>query len=256
MFSTDDFQSWVKDNAIPFAAVMTKIEGREDDDLLRTYGFRGFPSLAVLDSSGDALTKSVPRDLPSMKRYVTAAGAFAKLDKLKEAGKDYDEQAYLMARIDLGEIEAAEAYAEIERLGLKGDAKKTAMQNAFIIEMGEVQKSVQRRGVSEEDMAEARGKVYAAFQAGKRLPAESSPQAFVDEMLIEAAQEHNDSDAFKYAYARVHESRKERVEMLEGYRPRYKDNEQMRGRLEEAITNAQKTLEELEATAKKLGVSN
>ena len=53
MFSSKGFQSWGKDNAILFAAVMTKIEGRKDDELLRTYEFRGFPSMAILDA--DAL---------------------------------------------------------------------------------------------------------------------------------------------------------------------------------------------------------
>ena len=57
VFSTTEFQSWGKNNAVLFAATMTKIEGRKDDELLRTYEFRGFPSMAILDAKGEAITK-------------------------------------------------------------------------------------------------------------------------------------------------------------------------------------------------------
>ena len=90
MFSKKDFQTWGKQNAILFAAVMTKIEGRKDDALLRTYEFRGFPSMAILDADGTAMTKKVPRDLYSMSNIVAAAPAYAKLSAAIEAGNEVD----------------------------------------------------------------------------------------------------------------------------------------------------------------------
>ena len=66
MFSKEDFQAWGKKDVVLFASVMTRIEGREDDDLLTKYGFRGFPSFAILDAEGEAITKQMGRDLASM----------------------------------------------------------------------------------------------------------------------------------------------------------------------------------------------
>ena len=113
MFSTDDFQAWGKDNAILFAAVMTKIEGRKDDALLRTYEFRGFPSMAVLDASANAVTKSIPRDLQSMQRIVAATPGYVKLAAAVDAGEDVNASEWFLARLRLGKLTSAEAKEQL-----------------------------------------------------------------------------------------------------------------------------------------------
>ncbi|MCR9246063.1 MAG: hypothetical protein NXI31_13610 [bacterium] len=265
MFSTKEFQAWGKDQVL-FAAVMTKIEGRKDDALLRTYGFGGFPSLAVIDAAGDAISTKVPRDLNGMKNYVGNAGKFAALTAKKNAGEEYDQKAYLMAALALEEMNSADAYAEIKRLGLKGDELKAAEQAAFVIEMNEIAKSARGRNVTKEDRMKACLAVYEAFKAGGRVPEGAAPEAFVDAMLIEAGTDKGDADAFFYSYDRERKRRLERIKMLEGYIPRfegdiekYKDNEQRRKRAESTlervksmIESAREAVEELDATAKKL----
>ena len=64
MFSKDDFQSWGKKNVVLFAATATRIEGRKDDGLLRTYGFSGFPSMALLGRG----RRSDDQENPSLRR--------------------------------------------------------------------------------------------------------------------------------------------------------------------------------------------
>ena len=118
MFSKQDFQDWGKQNAVLFAAVMTKIEGRKNDDLLRTYGFSGFPSMAILDADGEAITKRVPRDLFSMQNIVAAAPDYVKLKAAEQAGEAVDGKAWFMARLGVGELEAKEAKELLASTGI------------------------------------------------------------------------------------------------------------------------------------------
>lgn len=266
MFSKQDFQDWASDNAVLFASVMTKIEGRKDDDLLRTYEFRGFPSLAILDAEGNAITKKVSRDLFSMKNVVAAAPMYAKIKAEIDDGKEIDEKAWFMAQLAMGELDSNDVREGIADLGITGDEKAKAEEMLFVLEMGELASKSRGRGATEADKMAACVAVYEAFKAGKRLPAGAAPEAFVDEMLVDAAKDSGDKKAFFFAYDRVHERMVERIASLEGYLPRYradlekfKDNkarvariEQALGRLEQMIADTKKELTELEAAAEKL----
>ena len=85
MFSQKKFQTWGKGDAILFAAVMTRIEGRENDRLLRKYGFSGFPSLAILDADGALITKQITRNTGSIQSAMRASQSYASLKKKVDA---------------------------------------------------------------------------------------------------------------------------------------------------------------------------
>lgn len=266
MFSKKDFQTWGKQNAILFAAVMTKIEGRKDDALLRTYEFRGFPSMAILDADGTAMTKKVPRDLYSMSNIVAAAPAYAKLSAAIEAGNEVDQKQWLMAQLGMGRIKAMEAKAKIASSGLSGKAKARADMMVFVLEMAELAGSTRGRNVTAEDKMAACVAVYEAFQAGKRLPPGSSPEPFVDDMLIDAAKSNKDSVAFAHACERVKARHLEQIKTMKGYLPRYRadleknkdDEEKLKRtkstlkRIDEIIEGAKQKIADLETLAKKL----
>ncbi|MCA8948296.1 MAG: hypothetical protein KDE27_02265 [Planctomycetes bacterium] len=266
MFSKQEFQDWVGENAVPFAAVMTKIEGRKDDDLLRTYEFRGFPSMAILDAGGEAITKKVPRDLFSMQNIVAAATVYPKLKATLDAGEPVDEKAWLMAQLRMGDLSAEDAAAEIEAVGLTGEDKALAARLLLVLQTSELWHKATARDSSDADRKAAREQVWADFKAGKRLPAGTSPESFVDGVVIDMAKETNDKEAFFFAYERVAAGLKERLAQLEGLVPRYRtmideagDDEKKlelakrsQERLDGAIEIVERELAELDAFAAKL----
>lgn len=259
MFSKKDFQVWGKQNAVLFAAVMTKIEGRKDDDLLRTYEFRGFPSMAILSADGTAITKQVPRDLYSMSNIVAAAPSYAKLSAKVAAGEEVDQKQWLLAQLGMSKISAADAKAQIVSSGLSGDDKAKAEGMLFVMEMGELSGKV-RGKATEQDKAAARQAVYEAFKAGKRLPSGASPEAFVDDMLIEAAKSNHDAAAFAHAHARVEARFVEQIEQMKGYQQQYradlekhKDDEKLLARTKSTLERIEKIIEEAQKQVAELG---
>jgi hypothetical protein len=266
VFSSKGFQSWGKDNAILFAAVMTKIEGRKDDELLRTYEFRGFPSMAILDADANAITKTVPRDLFSIRNVVAASTEYVKLAADADAGKKVDSAAWYLAQLGIGKLTAQEAKDQFKGAGLTGEAKSKAEGILFVLEMTELSKSVRGRDTSAEDKTAACVAVYDAFKAGKRLPAGASCETWVDDMLIDAAKSNGDKEAFAHSYERVKARHLKRIDEMKVFLARYqaeaednKDDEEKRnraqttvGRIETIIEGTKGTLDRLEALAKKL----
>ena len=249
VFSKKDFQTWAKADVVPFAAVMTKIKDRPNDDLLRTYEFRGFPSLAVLDADGEAIAKGFARDLYSMKNVVKWAPLYSKLEAEHEAGDKVNGKEWLMARLGMGKIEADEARTEIASLKLDGKPKQQAEQSLFVMEMTALSREARRRDAGPDFHMEACTKVYDAFKAGRRLPDGSAPVAFFDDMLIDAAMSNKDHKAFMFAYKRVQESLQEQIKSMESRLPRYRadlekyeDNEQLLPRIHAAIERAEKQI--------------
>jgi predicted ribosome quality control (RQC) complex YloA/Tae2 family protein len=266
VFSKKDFQAWGKQNVVLFAAVMTKIEGRKDDELLRTYEFRGFPSMAILDAEGGAVTKEIPRDLFSMQNIVASAPSYVKLAAAAEAGEQVDAKAWYLAQLGMGKLSVEEAKAQLATVGLAADAKVKAEQIVFVMEMNDLSRSSRGRGATAEDKMAACEAVYEAFKAGKRVPAGSTPEQFVDDMLIDAAKSSGDAKAFFFAYDRVKARHQERIEQMEGFVTRYeadleknKDDPKLLERTQstlkrigETIDETKKQIEELDALAKKL----
>ena len=117
MFSNKEFQSFAGESTVLFASVMTKIEGRKDDELLRTYGFRGFPSMAILDASGEKKFDSLPRDVYGMRCVLGSVDDYLALKDKVDAGETVDEKAWFLARLGVGEVDVSSARKELESLG-------------------------------------------------------------------------------------------------------------------------------------------
>jgi hypothetical protein len=114
-----------------------------------------------------------------------------------------DAKEWFKAQLGVGKLSLEEAKAQLGTVGLTGEAKARAEQTVFVMEMNALAGSLRGRGVTAEAKMAACEAVYEAFKAGKRLPEGSSPEPFVDEMLIDAAKSNNDAKAFFFAYGRV-----------------------------------------------------
>lgn len=72
-----------------FLSVMSRVRGRKDDNLLKTYGFRGFPSFAALDATGKMLAKPRGRSLAAFETLMEQAAGLDKNSR-KVAGRQLD----------------------------------------------------------------------------------------------------------------------------------------------------------------------
>ena len=167
MFSNKDFQDWAKDNVVLFASIMTRIEGRKDDALLSDYGFRGFPSLALLDSKGEIITKKVNRDLPSMKEVTKNASAYVTLKAKVDAGEEVDKAEWLMARMGMGLLsvdEAKEAMAEVELSDAQADKMDTML---VVLEVETMLNQARNRGP---EASQHPAMIYKMWKSNRKLP--------------------------------------------------------------------------------------
>ena len=265
MFSKSDFQHWARGNVVRFAAVMTKIEGRKDDDLLRTYGFSGFPSMALLDAEGEVVTKKIARDLFSISNTVAASVVHLKIRAQIDAGQDYDRAAWFMARLGMGELNLEDAKAEFAKVQLNADQKRKADQQILVMEVGKLQGSMRGRNSRGGARGAAMDGIYKIFKSGRRLPKSATQMAFFDSMLVEAAKQNSDAAAFNFSYERVHASIVDRIKAYETRIPRmekdlvkYKDDERRLSRVQdtldrykEIVVRGKKDLAELEAHAER-----
>lgn len=269
MFSKSDFQAWGKaDNAVLFAAVMTKIEGRKDDELLRTYGFRGFPSLAILDASGKAITKKVQRSLDSMSSLVKKSKRHVALANKVEAGEPYNKKAWFLSRLDMGMLDLAKAKEEMASLELGPKQMKRAGKVLFALELEQMRgkwmaqmRARGRRGANKDgDTGDApkpidvEGFVYKSFKAGKRLPKGHGMLGYFDSQLIAAAKKNKDAEAFLFSYPRVRATYAANLKRMEAMLPRYEKMEgeraeMMLGRIKNSVTNYKKMVADLDAMA-------
>lgn len=242
LFSTDEFQNWGKKNVVLFASVMTRIDGREHDALLRDYGFRGFPSMAILDASGEALTKKVSRDLFGMKNAVFAVGLQAKVD----AGKASPAETFL-AKIAGGKVDLDADRAKMEELKLSEEHQARAES---ILTTHEIV-SFLARGRSRENRAspaDLQAGVYKFYKRGMRLPEGHSYGAMFNNMLVTAAAANNDAKAFMSVYPTVKKFRAEQVKLWQQRAddPRYKNNERAQQAISQRLGMAKDQLTKLE----------
>lgn len=249
MFSDKNFQKWGKQDVVLFASVMTRIEGREDDALLSDYGFRGFPSLALLDSEGEMVTKEIGRDLYSMQAVSAAAPLYNKIKPKVDAGEDYDKAAWFMARLGMGELKLADVQKEIPNLKLSEQQQKAADTQIFMLELDDLMQKLRSRALEMDAVGDL---VYGYYMKGRRLPAGAALTSFFDQMLVKGASKAKDADAFMFAYPRVKGGMSKQLASFEKGKIQYKDNERAQDYFTRNIESTKKQLDELEAQAKGL----
>lgn len=87
LFLTDEFVAFAKDHVM-FLSIMSRVPARKDDALLRAYGFRGFPSMAVLSPGLGKLSSPRGRSVEAFKAAVSQAKAMIADDPDGVAAKD------------------------------------------------------------------------------------------------------------------------------------------------------------------------
>lgn len=251
MFSSQEFQTWAKDNVVLFSSIMTRIPDRKEDDLLSKYGFRGFPSLAILKTDGDAITKKVDRSLGGMKTTVQAAAAYSALQAKVDAGEDYDKTGWFMAQLGLGQLDLKEAKKQFEALGLTGKTAAKADEKILGMEIDHAMATL-RKTRDEDAVAQ---KVFALYKADRK-PAKDHPMhAFYIDFVLKGADLMDDADAYKWAAPAVLESRKERLDQVKGRMgdPRFKENQRALDYFKDTIEKTEKEIAEISAKLKELG---
>ncbi|MCA8968890.1 MAG: hypothetical protein KDC95_03875 [Planctomycetes bacterium] len=239
MFSKEEFQTWAKENVVLFASIMTKIDGRQDDALLRDYGFGGFPSMAMLDGDGEAITKKVERELPAMKETFAKCNAFLKTKAKVDAGEEVDAAKWFMMRLTLGQLSVAEAKEQGGDLELNEAQKVEFDQAVLALELDDLMKNYRKVGA--EATANA---VYDMFKAGRVPAAGSSSETFFMSMLGSAADKKNDGDAYLVAGPFLLKQAQNMLKRIEGMREGYKGDPK---RLETAAEQFKKQVADIEA---------
>jgi hypothetical protein len=114
---TEEFKKFSNDYVM-FLHVTTRIEGRKDDDLLRTVGGRGFPHLCMLDEDGNVIaTHRGPRDVTAFQGTAARAVRFMELKAKAQAGDREARIEFAIQRADMGQLKRAELEQEIAGLG-------------------------------------------------------------------------------------------------------------------------------------------
>jgi hypothetical protein len=249
VFSDKNFQAWGKQDVVLFASVMTRIEGRDDDALLSDYGFSGFPSLGLLDSEGEMVTKAIGRDLYSMQAVSAAAPAYYRIKPKVDAGEGYDKAAWFMARLGMGELKLADVKKEVPGLKLNDKQQKAADTQIFMLELDDLMQKLRSRAL---EMDAAGDVVYGYYTKGRRLPAGAALASFFDQMLVKGASKAKDADAFMFAYPRVKGGMSKQLTSFEKGKIQYKGNERAQEYFDRNIESTKKQIDELEAQAKGL----
>jgi hypothetical protein len=111
---------------VPYLNVMTRIDGRTDDELLYDLGGSEHPSFFFLDASGDVLGRLDPYDTSVKALEVTGAKVLwtLHLKKKADAGDAAARAELLIARCDLLVTEFSDLEAELEGLALTADQAK------------------------------------------------------------------------------------------------------------------------------------
>lgn len=86
-FLTDEFVEFAKDKVM-YLSIASQVPGREYDNMLGAYGFRGFPSIAVLSAGGANLSSPEERNVAAFKTAVTKAKKMIKEEADVVAAKE------------------------------------------------------------------------------------------------------------------------------------------------------------------------
>ena len=155
-------------NHVMLLSIETHIEGRKHDRLLAQKGFRGFPSIAVLDANGDVIAKELKsRDVAGFEGLAQAATGFLELKK-KAAGGDREAQIdFAIARTSLGHIDYEDLQEILEPFGkLTTEQQKQVMGFEANEKVGKVLAPYRRMRPNKEEMAEITDKFLELRKAG------------------------------------------------------------------------------------------
>lgn len=246
MFSTEEFQSWAKDHAVLFNSIMTHIDDREHDDLLRTYGFRGFPSMALLDHEGTALVKKIGRSVEAVKTAVSSANEYLQLKAKKEAGENVDPVKFYFTQLRLGVLDSEKAKQGLAELELSDQQADEADRLILGLEVGELLDGLQSRSLEQQAIAD---KIYGFYKNGRTLPEGAELRPFYMGMLLEAAQKKDDGKAFLAAFPTVRGMLEGQLKQSEGILERVRGNPRYEQQYQQRVDQLKKQIDTLQRKA-------
>lgn len=147
-------------------SIMTKIEGRKDDNLLLDKGGQGFPHIAFMDEEGGIIVVQDDRSVAGFqKTFQERVQRFLDLRAKAQSGNAAAQVDFALLEGDLGRIPFADVQKRLEGKTLS-DAQKTTLADVELGSLiGEVSKAQ-----DEQSGRAAMKKVADAYAAG-RVPA-------------------------------------------------------------------------------------
>lgn len=196
--STDEFKTFAKD-VILFAHITSRVEGEPYPNLLSEKGFRGFPSLAVMNAEGEIIAKPAGRDVEAFSAATVQAQRYVALTAKEKLDKD--EQVELFGlEVGLGKYTFEDARARVAAMTGLDDARKAAL--AEILLPLEIQSLMPKS----RDPAEATkaGEQFLAMMNEGREPKAGQPVfSMFYQLILRYADGKGDAPAFKAALAKL-----------------------------------------------------
>ncbi len=189
MLSTEEFADWSK-GLVLFLHLTTRVKSDPDQSLLRDKGFSGFPSLAILDASGELLSKHPlgKRDLGSVVAMAEQAEAFAKLRAKAEAGDTKAKARVLVSKLEMNLLTHADGCALFETLSASMTGEQREQAELFLItrEFTEAEQALRGDGPASSDYFEARKQLILRFFADGKIPTGIKAPSFLSTVMRHA----------------------------------------------------------------------
>jgi len=175
-----------------FCHITSRIEGEKYGDLLSVMGGRGFPSMFWLDAEGAKVAEQGDRSIESFRETGAAITAVNKLAAKKDRTPAEDAD-YLLARINLGQLELEEAMAARKEMA-KGPKEVLAkIDEALLV----LEIKTKMESVTSQEEAAAAGKHFAQMIKDGRVPTKVGiPTAQFWLAASEYAYEEKDAELF------------------------------------------------------------
>jgi len=151
-----------------YLSIMSNVPGRAHDNMLRMYGFRGFPSMAILSPGGAKITQPAGRGIKAFQKAYD--DAIAKLKEDAEGIKKSEEAVTvkLKAAAEAAAKAAEEAVAFKKMLEeTKAKAEKGDKQASADIEIYDTIKKLKSPKSRDEYMSNKKA-LYELYKAGKK----------------------------------------------------------------------------------------
>ena len=177
-----------------FCHITTHVEGEKHADLLEQKGGQGFPHIVFMDSEGNVLAEhNGPRNAEGFAKTGEAAKAFMALREKAAKGDPAAKADLLVQQVKMGHVTADAAEKQAAEMKLTPEQKSAlegAVVDARVMEIA--------RGVRSNEAAQEAGKKFLAMhKAGKPGPSSEEAMQPYWIMLMMAAEEAKDVEAFE-----------------------------------------------------------
>ncbi|HYE99522.1 MAG TPA: hypothetical protein VEJ18_11455 [Planctomycetota bacterium] len=177
-----------------FCHITTHVEGEKHADLLQEKGGQGFPHIVFMDADGNVLAEHAgPRTADGFAKTGEAARTFVALREKAAKGDPTAKADLLVQQVKMGHVTADAAEKQAAELTLTPE-QKTALEGA----VADARVMEIARGVRSNEQAKEAGKKFLAMhKAGKAGPSSEEAAQPYWIMLMMAAEETKDVEAFE-----------------------------------------------------------